>query len=199
VRAWTRPLPLPCRAACASLALLALVLVIPFALQQAFAADLDGRVVGVKDGDTIELLAAGNVRTTVRLAAIDAPELKQAYGQAAKRALSALAFDRPARVAWTKTDDYGRVVGKLWIDGADVNLQMVERGYAWHYKRYAGEQTAADRQRYAAAEVRARDAKRGLWADPDAVPPWLFRHGARAPAPSRRTLRHIKSRATARG
>ena len=191
--------PLPRRAARAALALLALVLVAPFALHQAFAADLDGRVVAIKDGDTIEVLAAGNVRTTVRLAAIDAPELKQAYGQAAKRTLSALAFDRPARVAWTKTDDYGRLVGRVSIDGADVNLEMVERGFAWHYKRYEGEQAPSDRRRYAAAEIRAREARRGLWADPDAVPPWLFRRGVRSPAPSRRTLRHIKSRSAARG
>ena len=168
--------------ACACLVLLAPAAALLLGLPAAVAADLEGRVVGIKDGDTIELLAAGNVRTTVRLASIDAPELKQAYGQAAKRVLSALAFDRPARVAWTKKDDYGRVVGKVKVDGADVNLQMVERGFAWHYKHYAAEQSSADRQRYAAAEVRAREAQRGLWADPHPVAPWLFRRGVRAAA-----------------
>lgn len=144
------------------------------------AEELEGRVVGVRDGDTLELLTTERRTVTVRLAGIDAPEIRQAYGQAAKRELSALAFGRDAHVNWKKQDDYGRTVGVVRIDGADINLRMIERGYAWHYKRYAPEQTAADRAAYAGAESDARVARRGLWADPDPVAPWAFRHGTRS-------------------
>jgi endonuclease YncB( thermonuclease family) len=141
------------------------------------AAELEGRVVGVRDGDTLDLLTTTNVQVRVRLAGIDAPELGQAYGNAAKRALSALAYNRMARVEWSKKDDYGRVVGKVRVRDADVNLQMIRQGLAWHYRAYAAEQSAADRKRYAAAEVAARAQPIGLWQDPQPVAPWLFRHG----------------------
>jgi endonuclease YncB( thermonuclease family) len=149
-------------------------------------AELTGRVIGVRDGDTIDVLTPANERVRVRLAGIDAPEMGQAYGNVAKRALSALAHDRIARVEWSKTDDYGRVVGKVRVHGVDVNLQLVERGLAWHYKAYAGEQSAADRKRYAAAEAAARAHRAGLWRDPEPVAPWLFRHGKAVRATSHR-------------
>ena len=140
------------------------------------AAELNGRIVAVRDGDTIDVLTSANVRVRVRLAAIDAPEIGQAFGNAARRALSSLAYNQMARVEWSKRDDYDRVVGKLFVHGADVNLQMIERGLAWHYRAYAGEQSAADRKRYAAAEAAARAQKLGLWQDQHPVPPWVFRH-----------------------
>ncbi len=104
------------------------------------------------------------------------PGDRQVYGNVAKRALSAMAYDRIARVEWSKKDDYGRVVGKLRVGAADVNLKMIRQGLAWHYRAYAAEQSAADRKRYAAAEVGARAQRAGLWQDPDPVAPWLFRH-----------------------
>lgn len=144
----------------------------------AFAATLEGRVVGVRDGDTLDLLTAANEQVRVRLAGIDAPEMGQAYGNVARRALSALAYNRMARVEWSKQDDYGRVVGKVLVRDADVNLQLIRRGLAWHYKRYAAEQSATDRERYATAEAAARAQRLGLWLDPHPVAPWLFRRGS---------------------
>jgi endonuclease YncB( thermonuclease family) len=154
----------------------------------AIAAELNGRIVGVGDGDTVDLLTADGVRVRVRLAGIDAPEMGQAFGKAAKQALAKLAYNREARVLWSKKDSYGRVVGKLFVQGADVNLQMIERGLAWHYRAYAAEQSAADRDRYAAAEAAARARRLGLWRDGTAIPPWVFRHPDRVPAASRTTM-----------
>lgn len=163
-----------------ALALLVLAASAPYGL----AAEVLGRVVGVRDGDTLDLLTPANVQLRVRLAGIDAPEIGQAYGSVAKRALSALAYNRTARVEWSRKDDYGRVVGKLRVHGSDVNLQMVKRGLAWHYRAYAAEQSAADRKRYAAAEAAARTQRLGLWQDPSPVAPWLFRHRASVRAAS---------------
>jgi endonuclease YncB( thermonuclease family) len=149
----------------------------------AAAAELAGRVVAIADGDTLEVLTAERTRVRVRLFAIDAPERGQPYGNAARRALSDLAHGRQALVVWAKTDDYGRAVGTVHIDGVDVNLRMIERGLAWHYKSYAREQSAAERQRYAAAEAEARIRRVGLWREAKPVPPWEHRRANGAGAP----------------
>jgi endonuclease YncB( thermonuclease family) len=136
--------------------------------------------VGVADGDTITVLGAGNRQTRVRLQGIDAPESRQAFGQASKRNLSDLVFDKQVVVEYEKTDRYGRTLGKVVAFGRDVNLEQVRAGLAWHYKYYQDEQSPADRQLYADAEAEARGAKRGLWADTNPIPPWDFRRGKRA-------------------
>ena len=173
----------PWRVRAIALALLALVA----SGTAVFAAELNGRIVGVRDGDTVDLLTTADIEVRVRLAGIDAPEMGQAFGKAAKQALANLAYHREVRVLWSKRDNYGRVVGKLLVEGADVNLQMIQRGLAWHYTAYAAEQSVADRNRYAAAEAAARARRLGLWRDGTAVPPWVFRHPSRAPAASRTT------------
>jgi endonuclease YncB( thermonuclease family) len=65
------------------------------------------------------------------------------------------------------------------LDGEDVNLEQVEAGMAWHYKKYQGEQSVSDRVKYADAERDARRRKLGLWRDPDPMPPWEYRQANR--------------------
>jgi endonuclease YncB( thermonuclease family) len=136
---------------------------------------IDGRVVGVADGDTLDVLTADKQKHRIRLAGIDAPESRQAFGKVAKKHLSDLVFAQDVRVLWSKHDRYGRVIGKVLRGNTDVCLAMVRDGYAWHFKRYQSEQEAAERSRYAAAETEARRAHRGLWVDRDPVAPWDFR------------------------
>ena len=66
-------------------------------------------------------------------------------------------------------------------DGQDLNLVMVRDGLAWWYRKYAEEQSPADRVLYEEAEARAKAARVGLWGDPDPMPPWDWRH--RPPPP----------------
>lgn len=139
------------------------------------AAELVGRVVGVLDGDTIDVLTPAKIQVRIRLAGIDAPEKRQAFGNAAKQKLSDLVFARQVTVDWTKTDRYKRTIGKVLVNGVDANLRMVETGMAWHYKQYAKEQSPADRRLYAAAEEGARARRVGLWRDASPVAPWTFR------------------------
>jgi endonuclease YncB( thermonuclease family) len=61
------------------------------------------------------------------------------------------------------------------LSGEDVNLHMVDRGLAWHYKRYQDEQTPSVRNAYCASEKAAQDVRRGLWSDPEPIPPWEWR------------------------
>lgn len=143
---------------------------------------LEGKIVGVADGDTVTVLDAGNRQTRVRLQGIDAPESGQAFGQVSKRNLSDLIFDRQVVVEYEKTDRYGRTLGKVLTGQRDVNLEQIKAGLAWHYKYYQEEQTPEDRRLYAEAETEARSARRGLWADPGPIPPWDFRRGKRVAA-----------------
>lgn len=136
---------------------------------------LSGKVVAVTDGDTIKVLDAGKVEHVVRLAGIDAPEKKMPFGQRSKQHLSDLVYGKWVEVEGEKYDRYGRLVGKVLVNGIDANLAQVQAGMAWHYKQYEREQSASDRQAYAEAEVKATAGKRGLWVERSPVAPWDWR------------------------
>ena len=141
----------------------------------ALATELHGRVVGISDGDTVTLLDAQHQQHKIRLAGIDAPESKQAFGQASKKHLSDLVYDRDVTLDCGKTDRYKREICVVMIDGKDANLAQIEAGMAWWYRKYQNEQEAQQRADYEAAEGVAKDARRGLWTDAEPVPPWEWR------------------------
>ena len=97
---------------------------------------LNGRVVGVADGDTVTVLDASRQQHKIRLMGIDAPEKRMPYGNRSKQSLSDLIFDRQVQVEYNKKDRYGRTVGKIIVDGVDANLAQIKAGMAWHYKQY---------------------------------------------------------------
>jgi len=134
-----------------------------------------GTVVGIADGDTLTLLDDGKTPHRIRLDGIDAPERTQDHGQRARQSLAGMAHGRRAVAACPKTDRYGRAVCRVTVDGVDVGLEQIRRGLAWHYVKYANEQSPADRVRYAGAEEQARITRLGLWSTSAAVPPWDFR------------------------
>ena len=136
---------------------------------------IEGKVVRVADGDTITVLDKDNKQHRIRFQGIDAPESKQAFGQVSKENLSKMVFGKQVTVLYSKMDKYKRVVGKVLVDGKDVNIEQLKAGLAWHYKKYMEEQPAEDRVSYARAEEDARAAKRGLWQDPNPINPSDFR------------------------
>jgi endonuclease YncB( thermonuclease family) len=93
------------------------------------ATTIAGRVVSVADGDTLTILDADKQRHVIRLDGIDAPEKGQAFGQASKRHLSALAFDREAEAECHKVDRYGRRVCSVVVAGVDVCLEVQEQSH----------------------------------------------------------------------
>ena len=133
----------------------------------------------VTDGDTIVVLDASKVQHKIRLTGIDAPERSQAFGTKSKEHLSDLVAGKSVVVDYSKYDRYQRILGKVLVNGEDVNLEQVESGMAWHYKQYQGEQSPADRVKYSDAELEARRHKLGLWHDPNPVPPWEYRQAKR--------------------
>jgi len=86
-----------------------------------YAATLDGRVVGVHDSDTITVLDASRQQHRIRLAGIDAPELKQAFGTRSRQNLSGLVFGKDVAVEWEERDRYKRIVGKVLVDESSVD------------------------------------------------------------------------------
>jgi micrococcal nuclease len=141
-----------------------------------------GLVVAISDGDTITLLTEDKQQLKIRLAGIDTPEKKQAFGTKARDHLASRIFKQDVEVDLRKKDQYGRYLGVIYIGGIDMNQSMIQDGYAWFYKHYAKEQPKEEALRYANAERDARLKKRGLWADPNPVPPWEFRKDAKEEA-----------------
>lgn len=139
------------------------------------AASLQGKVVGVADGDTVTVLDAQNVQHKIRLQGIDAPEKAQSFGQKSKQSLHEMAHGKQVTVEYQKKDKYGRTVGTVFVNNIDVCLEQIKRGMAWHYKQYANEQSKEDREIYAKAEAVAQTQAVGLWKDKTPVPPWEFR------------------------
>ncbi len=140
------------------------------------AATLMGEVIEITDGDTITLIDSSRIQHKIRLAGIDAPEKRQAFGEKSKQQLADLVFRREVLIEWSKSDRYGRIIGKVFLGNKDVNLTQITSGMAWHYKRYANEQSMTDRGSYAQAEEEAKLKRRGLWKDQNPTPPWDFRH-----------------------
>lgn len=137
------------------------------------AGNLTGRVVGIQDGDTLTMLVE-RAQVRVRLTEIDAPESKQAFGNRSKQSLSGLCFGKQATVASSGKDRYGRVLGQVTCAGVDANAEQVRAGMAWVFDRY----TRPDSPLYQLQDE-ARQARRGLWSDPNPVPPWDWRRKSR--------------------
>ncbi|MFB3088146.1 MAG: thermonuclease family protein, partial [Acidiferrobacterales bacterium] len=102
---------------------------------------LTGKVVKITDGDTLYVLDANYQEHKIRLAGIDAPERRQAYGLASRKHLASIVAGKQVTVEYQKRDRYGRIVGKVLLDGIDVCLEQVKTGFAWHYKKYQHEQS----------------------------------------------------------
>lgn len=136
-------------------------------------AELEGRVVRVRDGDSIVVMRGG-LGIEVRLDGIDCPELAQAFGRRAKRHTSDLAFGKTVRLAGKGKDRYHRELAEVFLpDGRSLNRELVAAGLAWWYRRYSTDRGLES------LEQDAREARRGLWADEHPVPPWEFREGRR--------------------
>jgi endonuclease YncB( thermonuclease family) len=135
---------------------------------------LEGTVVRVTDGDSvwIEPVPPG-APVELRLQDIDAPEICQAWGPEARRALQDLVLNKAVSVRVSGRDTHGRTLGTLYLDTLNVNRSMVQEGHAWS-NRYK-----FDRGPYVADERMAKALSRGLNRDGGAVMPKDFRrdHG----------------------
>lgn len=147
-----------------------------------------GKVTSVQDGDSITVQDGDSITVRgapIRLASIDAPELDQAYGPSSRAHLAAMVLGQTVTVTYAQKDRFGRVLGTVFKpDCSQVNLNQVTSGAAWYYEAFQCEIDIRQRQAYAAAQTAARTAKKGLWANPAAVAPWVHRNGVEARVPA---------------
>jgi micrococcal nuclease len=150
--------------------LLLLFLICAFANAQTYT----GKVIGVKDGDTVVVLDAENTQTTLRLAEVDCPEKAQAFGTRAKQFTSDAVYLKQVKYEVTDTDRYGRSIAKIYYDDNKyLSAEIIKNGFGWQYKQYSTSKLLAR------LEQEARQNKRGLWVDPNPVYPSDFRKSKR--------------------
>jgi endonuclease YncB( thermonuclease family) len=189
----------------AALLAAAIVFVAPAPAFAAGPGVVEGRVVGVIDGDTLDVLVDG-APLRVRVAGIDTPERGQPFASRAREALASRVMREEVRIIAVATDRYGRTVGEVYADDVCVGCELVRDGFAWAYRGDGGDRVMLGLER------EARAARRGIWSLPESqrIPPWEWR-GAEAAAragPAERepdpgcdpapTCRELKSCAEAR-
>ena len=131
------------------------------------------RILKVKDGDTFDYLDCNGAIHTVRIAGIDTPEKGQPFANKAKEKLSTLLHSGKITLLSTGSGNHKRLAMEVYVDGIDVNLEMVKCGLAWREPRF-------DRSgKYIKAEEDAKKAKLGLWSDPTSIAPWEYRPNKR--------------------
>ena len=131
-------------------------------------------VVAVSDGDTLTARCGptgASPPMQVRIAAIDAPERRQAYGHSARQQLVQLCLQRRAHIEPLGTDSYGRTVANVRCGQTDVATEQVRLGLAWVAPSYA-----KAHPHLAPLQQQARQDKRGLWAQRRPLAPWAYRH-----------------------
>ena len=116
---------------------LPLLILCMISAENSFSDEFTGPVVGVLDGDTIEVLQSQHPER-IRLSSVDRPEKGQAYGQRAKQAASELIYGKEVALKTYGRDKYGRTVADVFSpDGANVNRVLVKDGWCWWYRKYA--------------------------------------------------------------
>ena len=135
---------------------------------------LTGKVIKIVDGDTYDILLDDNTTKRIRMDGIDAPERGMPFFKVSKDYLGSLCFGKMVRIEQTTMDQYGRTVARSYqTDNRELGLQMIQAGYAWHFKRYSSDRILAN------AETVARNNKAGLWSDEMPVAPWNWRRKSR--------------------
>lgn len=127
------------------------------------------RVIAVHEGDRLTIHHQGR-KDMVYLAEVDCPELKQPHGKQAKHATAAYIGNRDVVIRNLKQDRQGRMTAEIVLqDGRVIAHELVKEGLAWVQPRPATDQTLKD------MEELARASGKGLWSEPNPIPPWKWK------------------------
>lgn len=147
------------------------VLFLLFSLE--FCAQVSGKVIRIKDGDTVVVLLAGNIQKTLRLAEVDCPENSQPFGKNAKQFTAQQIFGKQINFFTTSTDRYGRMVAKIYYNHKYLSAEIIKAGFGWWYYKYSDDKSLGRLQN------KAQSQKVGLWQDASAMAPWDYRSAKR--------------------
>ncbi len=145
-----------------------LILFLLFLPVKTFAFSFQGTVVEVLAGDFLKILSEGHFYI-VRLANIDAPQSKQPYSKEAKEFTANLIHQKRVEIKTRGMDKTGRILGEVFFEGKNLNHELVKAGLAWDFQEYPED------PQLPALQSQAKQSKKGIWSDPDPVPPWKFR------------------------
>ena len=126
-------------------------------------------MIGIKDGDTVEIIDKQNNTVTLRLAEVDCPEKKQPFGTKAKQFTADLVYLKTIKYIVTNKDRYGRYIAKIYFENKYLSAEIIKKGMGWQYKKYS---TSKELAKF---EQQARSKKIGLWIDPNPIYPSEWR------------------------
>ncbi|MBZ4037825.1 thermonuclease family protein [Flavobacterium sp. 17A] len=129
-----------------------------------------GKVIKIKDGDTIVVLDTNKNQITLRLAEVDCPESSQDFGKKAKSFTAEQVALKIVNYKVTGTDRYGRSIAKVYYDNKYLSAEIIKNGFGWHYKKFS---KSDDLRKL---ELSARSKKIGLWSDKNCKAPWEYRN-----------------------
>ncbi|QIL69410.1 hypothetical protein G7048_02850 [Diaphorobacter sp. HDW4B] len=132
-------------------------------------------VVHVSDGDSLfarchESDSTASWPVKIRIAEIDAPELKQNFGREAKSHLETLCLRQTAEITPVTRDQYERLVAHVRCSGTNVAQDQLSHGYAWVYTWRSRKNAALQ-----AMQTRAQEQRVGLWSEARPQAPWNYR------------------------
>ena len=133
------------------------------------------KVIKVSDGDTISVKKLKNNvldgdLIKIRLYGVDAPEKDQDFGYESKKALMNYVSNKTIEIDIKSKDRYGRSVGILYVDGRNINEELLRDGYVWYYEQYD-----KNNERSRLLQENAMKNKLGLFSKKGYVEPWKFR------------------------
>ena len=135
----------------------------------AFANDLQGKVVAVLDGNTLQIVCRDAQTYVIQLMGVDSPELSQEYGEESKRYLEKIALGRKVTVSIEGKDRRGNPLAIVMVNGKrDLRVDLLEEGLAWTSEK--NPQPALEECR-----TRAENKGLGLWKQSNPTPPWTYR------------------------
>lgn len=135
-----------------------------------FALGWSGKVVSVEDGHTITV-QRDEEQAKICLYGIDTPEKGQAFGNEAEQFTSAMVLGKVVEVKVPFRDRYGSTAALVTVEGVSLNEELVNEGLALVSSQNCLT-SICDHLHF--LQLKAKDAKRGLWADPNPIPPSGF-------------------------
>jgi endonuclease YncB( thermonuclease family) len=134
-----------------------------------FAESFTGKVVGVTDGNNINVTCPPNIYYTVKLEGVDCPDLGQSFGPQARQFLESLILSKSVWVDVKSVDHNNRRISQMVLDGNDVAVTLAEAGLCWFDSRFSHNCAVAN----AVADATAK--KLAIWSQPNPLSPWDFR------------------------
>ena len=173
--------------------LLVVVLHVPFAIASGEEAAFSAKCFSVADGDTISVMDRSRSVPPMQsfdLSGVDCPEKQQAFGAKAREFTKSLVGKKLVRIVPTGKRKNGRPVADVVLpDGRNLSHELLKAGLAcWDRLE------TPDDDVLSALEKEAKEAKRGLWADENVVPPWEFRKALHAQPQDKAVGKEAKER-----